>query len=114
MRNCNCSLPSCAEERAKYRKELEQLKRAGYVRVRVDGVNYTLDEEITLDKNIKHTISVVIDRIVVKDGAQRRISDAIENAIKLAEGLVVADFDGEEVLYSTKYAAPIASFLLKN
>lgn len=98
--------PVVRGRKGEYRKELEQLKRAGYVRVRVDGVNYTLDEEITLDKNIKHTISVVIDRIVVKDGAQRRISDAIENAIKLAEGLVVADFDGEEVLYSTKYACP--------
>lgn len=98
--------PVVRGRKGEYRKELEQLKRAGYVRVRVDGVNYTLDEEITLDKNVKHTVSVVIDRIVVKDGAQRRISDAIENAIKLAEGLVVADFDGEEVLYSTKYACP--------
>lgn len=98
--------PIVRGRKGEYRKELEQLKRAGYVRVRVDGVNYTLDEEISLDKNIKHTISVVIDRIVVKDGAQRRISDAIESAIKLSEGLVIADFDGEEVLYSTKYACP--------
>jgi len=98
--------PIVRGRKGEYRKELEQLKRAGYVRVRVDGNNYTLDEEITLDKNIKHTISVVVDRIVVKDGAQRRISDAIETAIKLSEGLVIADFDGEEVLYSTKYACP--------
>ncbi len=98
--------PIVRGRKGEYRKELEQLKRAGYVRVRVDGSNYTLDEEITLDKNIKHTISVVVDRIVVKDGAQRRISDAIETAIKLSEGLVIADFDGEEVLYSTKYACP--------
>lgn len=98
--------PIVRGRKGEYRKELEQLKRAGYVRVRVDGVNYTLDEEIALDKNIKHTISVVIDRIVVKNGAQRRISDAIESAIKLSEGLVIADFDGEEVLYSTKYACP--------
>ena len=98
--------PIVRGRKGEYRKELEQLKRAGYVRVRVDGSNYTLDEEITLDKNIKHTISVVVDRIVVKDGAERRISDAIETAIKLSEGLVIADFDGEEVLYSTKYACP--------
>ena len=98
--------PIVRGRKGEYRKELEQLKRAGYVRVRVDGNNYTLDEEITLDKNIKHTISVVVDRIVVKDGAERRISDAIETAIKLSEGLVIADFDGEEVLYSTKYACP--------
>ena len=98
--------PVVRGRKGEYRKELEQFKRAGYVRVRVDGTNYTLDEEIKLDKNIKHNVSVVIDRIVVKDGAQRRISDAIENAIKLSEGLVIADFDGEEVLYSTKYACP--------
>ncbi len=98
--------PIVRGRKGEYRKELEQLKRAGYVRVRVDGNNYTLDEEITLDKNVKHTISVVVDRIVVKDGAQRRIADAIETAIKLSEGLVIADFDGEEVLYSTKYACP--------
>lgn len=98
--------PVVRGRKGEYRKELEQLKRAGYVRVRVDGSNYTLDEEITLDKNIKHTISVVVDRIVVKEGAERRISDAIETAIKLSEGLVIADFDGEEVLYSTKYACP--------
>lgn len=98
--------PVVRGRKGEYKKELEQFKRAGYVRVRVDGSNYTLDEEITLDKNIKHNISVVIDRIVVKEGAERRISDAIENAIKLADGLVIADFDGQEVLYSNKYACP--------
>ncbi len=98
--------PIVRGRKGEYRKELEQLKRAGYVRVRVDGSNYTLDEEIVLDKNVKHTISVVIDRIVVKEGAERRISDAVETAIKLSEGLVIADFDGEEVLYSAKYACP--------
>ncbi len=98
--------PIVRGRKGEYKKELEQLKRAGYVRVRVDGINYTLDEEINLEKNIKHTISVVIDRIVIKDGVERRLADAIENAIKLAEGLVIADYDGEEVLYSTKYACP--------
>lgn len=98
--------PIVRGRKGEYRKELEQLKRAGYARVRVDGINYTLEEEIKLDKNVKHSISVVVDRIVVKEGAERRLSDAIESAIKLAEGLVVADFNGEEVLYSTKYACP--------
>lgn len=98
--------PVVRGRKGEYKKELEQFKRAGYVRVRVDGSNYTLDEDITLDKNIKHNISVVIDRIVIKEGAERRISDAIENAIKLADGLVIADFDGQEVLYSNKYACP--------
>ena len=98
--------PIVRGRKGEYRKELEQLKRAGYVRVRVDGINYTLDEEIVLEKNVKHTIYVVIDRIVVKEGVERRLTDSIENAVKLAEGLVVADYDGEEMLYSTKYACP--------
>jgi len=98
--------PMVRGRKGEYRKEFEQLKRAGYVRVRVDGNNYTLDESIELDKNIKHTISVIVDRLVIKEGVERRLSDAIESAIKLAEGLVIADFDGDEVLYSTKYACP--------
>lgn len=98
--------PMVRGRKGEYRKEFEQLKRAGYVRVRVDGNNYTLDESIELDKNIKHTISVIVDRLVIKEGVERRLSDAIESAIKLAEGLVIVDFDGDEVLYSTKYACP--------
>lgn len=98
--------PMVRGRKGEYRKEFEQLKRAGYVRVRVDGNNYTLDESIELDKNIKHTISVIVDRLVIKEGVERRLSDAIESAIKLAEGLVIADFDGDEVLYSAKYACP--------
>ncbi len=98
--------PIVRGRKGEYKKELNDLHRAGYVRVRVDGINYTLDEEIVLDKQVKHTISVVIDRLVVKEGIERRLADAIESAIKLADGLVVADFDGEEVLYSTKYACP--------
>ncbi len=98
--------PMVRGRKGEYRKEFEQLKRAGYVRVRVDGNNYTLDESIELDKNIKHTIGVIVDRLVIKEGVERRLSDAIESAIKLAEGLVIADFDGDEVLYSTKYACP--------
>ncbi|MEG2540562.1 MAG: excinuclease ABC subunit UvrA [Clostridia bacterium] len=98
--------PIVRGRKGEYTKQLETLKRAGYVRVRIDGSNYSLDEEIKLDKNIKHDISVVVDRIVIKDGAERRIADAIENAIKLADGLVIADFDGEDMLYSTKYACP--------
>lgn len=98
--------PVVRGRKGEYKKELEQYKRAGYVRVKIDGVNYTLDEEINLDKNIKHEIGVIIDRLVIKEGAERRVSEAIENAVKLAEGLILADFDGEEVLYSTNYACP--------
>ena len=98
--------PVVRGRKGEYKKELEQYKRAGYVRVRIDGVNYTLDEEINLDKNIKHEIGVIIDRLIIKDGVERRVSEAIENAVKLADGLILADFDGEEVVYSTKYACP--------
>ena len=98
--------PVVRGRKGEYKKELEQYKRAGYVRVRIDGVNYTLDEEITLDKNVKHEIGVIIDRLVIKEGVERRVSEAVENAVKLAEGLVSVDFDGEEVIYSTKYACP--------
>ncbi|MBO5982876.1 MAG: excinuclease ABC subunit UvrA, partial [Clostridia bacterium] len=98
--------PVVRGRKGEYKKELEQYKRAGYVRVRIDGVNYTLDEDINLDKNIKHEIGVIIDRLVIKEGAERRVSEAIENAVKLAEGLILADFDGDEVIYSTKYACP--------
>lgn len=98
--------PIVRGRKGEYKKELEMLKRAGYVRVRVDGVNYTLDEDIVLDKNVKHEIGVVIDRLVIKDGVERRVVEAVENAVKLAEGLVVADFDGDAVTYSTKYACP--------
>lgn len=98
--------PIARGRKGEYKKELEMLKRAGYVRVRIDGVIRTLDEEITLDKNIKHEIGVIVDRIVIKEGANRRVSEAIENAVKLADGLVVADFDGEVVMYSTKYSCP--------
>ena len=98
--------PVVRGRKGEYKKELEQYKRAGYVRVKIDGVNYTLDEEINLDKNIKHEIGVIIDRLIIKEGVERRVSEAIENAVKLADGLILADFDGEEVTYSTKYACP--------
>ena len=67
---------------------------------------YDLQEDIRLDKNIKHTISVVIDRLVVKDGIQKRLTDSLENALRLADGLVVIDCNGSEELFSTKYACP--------
>ena len=98
--------PVVRGRKGEYTKQLETFKRAGFVRVRVDGINYTLDEDIVLDKNVKHTISIVVDRIVVKEGVNRRLTEALETALKLADGLVVADYDGEEVLYSSKYACP--------
>ena len=98
--------PVVRGRKGEYVKQLETYKRAGFARVRVDGINYTLDEQIDLDKNVKHDIGVVVDRLVVREGINRRLTEALETAVKLADGLVVADYDGEEVLYSTKYACP--------
>ncbi|HPD01903.1 MAG TPA: excinuclease ABC subunit UvrA, partial [Clostridia bacterium] len=98
--------PVVRGRKGEYGKLFESYRKSGYARVKVDGIMYALDEEITLDKNIKHTISVVIDRIVIKEGVERRLSDSVEAALKLAEGLVTIDFEGDEVLYSTKYSCP--------
>ena len=98
--------PVARGEKGEYKKQLETWKRAGYVRVRIDGENHTLDEDFNLDKNIKHNISIVVDRMVIKEGVARRLTDAVETAIKLASGLVVVDFDGTEELFSTLYACP--------
>lgn len=99
--------PVVRGKKGEYAKELESYKKSGYARVLIDGVVYGLDEEIKLDKNVKHTISVVIDRLIVKDGIQKRLADSIETAIKLADGLVqVQILDGETTLYSTKYSCP--------
>ena len=88
-------------------KLFEQMKKSGYVRVRVDGDMYELSETIELDKNKKHNIEVVIDRLVVKDGIQQRLADSIENVVKLAEGLLIVDvIGGEPINYSMSFACP--------
>ncbi|KRQ87113.1 UvrABC system protein A [Caloramator mitchellensis] len=88
-------------------KVLENIKKNGFVRVRVDGEVYDINDEIKLEKNKKHDIEVVIDRIVIKEGIQSRITDSIETALKLSDGLVVVQVvDGEELLFSSKYACP--------
>lgn len=98
--------PVVRGRKGEYSKQLEQYRKSGYARVRIDGINYTLDEDIKLEKNIKHDISVVVDRLVVKENLNRRLTDSVETALKLADGLVVVDIDGTESTYSTKYACP--------
>lgn len=98
--------PIVRGRKGEYVKQLESLKKSGYLRVKIDGIVYTLDEEINLDKNVKHTISVVVDRLVVKEGMSRRLTDSVEAALKLADGLVAVDCEGEETLFSTRYACP--------
>ncbi|MBQ8280025.1 MAG: excinuclease ABC subunit UvrA [Roseburia sp.] len=90
-----------------HQKLLEQAKRSGYVRVIVDGNLYELTEEIKLEKNIKHNIDIVVDRLVIKEGIERRLTDSIENVLKLADGLMTVDIiDGEELHFSDSFACP--------
>ena len=99
--------PVVRGRKGRHEKVLEQAKKSGYVRVRVDGSLYELSEEITLDKNIKHNIDIVVDRLVVKDGIQRRLTDSIENVLELAEGLLVVDvIGGEPVTFSQSFSCP--------
>ncbi len=98
--------PVVRGRKGEYVKELKGFKKSGYGRVKIDGIVYDLQEEIHLEKNIKHNISVVVDRLVVKAGIQKRLTDSLEAALKLADGLVVIDCDGKEDLYSVNYACP--------
>lgn len=93
-------------KKGEFVKELASYKKSGYGRVKIDGIIYDLQEEIHLEKNIRHNISVVIDRLVIKEGVLKRLSDSLESALRLADGLVVIDCDGKEELYSSKYACP--------
>ena len=93
-------------KKGEFVKELAAYKKSGYGRVKIDGIIYDLQEDIRLEKNIRHNLSVVVDRLVIKEGVLKRLTDSLENALKLAEGLVVIDCDGKEELYSSKYACP--------
>ena len=88
-------------------KELEQAKKSGYVRVRIDGIVYDLSEEIKLEKNKKHTIEIVVDRLVVKEEMDTRLADSIETASGISGGTVICDIiGGEEMMFSQNYACP--------
>ena len=89
-------------------KLFERAKKSGYVRVRVDGNMYELSEEITLDKNIKHNIEIIVDRLVVKPGIEKRLTASVENVLELAEGLLVVDvIDGEPLNFSQSFSCPV-------
>ncbi len=98
--------PVVRGRKGEYVKELASYRKSGYVRVKIDGSVYDLGEEIRLDKNIKHNIGVVVDRLVVKEGILKRLTESLETALRLADGLVVIDCDGEETLYSSRYSCP--------
>ena len=100
--------PIVRDRKGEYVKQLENLKKSGYARVKIDGEIKSLDEEIKLDKNRKHNISVIVDRLVIKDDIRRRLTDSVENALKLADGLVIIENaeNGEEELFSTNNSCP--------
>ena len=88
-------------------KVLDQARRSGYVRVHIDGNMYELSEEISLDKNIKHTIAIIVDRLVVRPGIEKRLTDSIETVLNLAEGLLVVDtLDGNYLNFSQSFSCP--------
>ncbi|ASW44255.1 excinuclease ABC subunit UvrA [Clostridium isatidis] len=98
--------PVIRGKKGQHEKVLDKMKRSGYVRVRVDGSIYDLtEEEINLDKNKKHNIEVVVDRIIVKEGVEARLTDSVEAALKLADGIVVINIiGGEDITFSEKFA----------
>lgn len=99
--------PVVRGRKGRHEKLFERAKKSGYVRVRVDGNMYELSEEISLDKNIKHNIEIIVDRLVVKSGIEKRLTDSVENALNLAEGLLTVDvIGGEEIHFSQSFSCP--------
>lgn len=99
--------PVVRGRKGEFKSMLDGFKRSGFLRVEVDGIDYMLDtDEIDLDKQIKHTINVVVDRLLIKEGIGRRLGESLEAALKLAEGLVIVETNGNKILFSTKYACP--------
>lgn len=99
--------PVVRGRKGRHEKLLEKAKKSGYVRVRIDGNLYELSEEISLDKNIKHNIEIIVDRLVVREGIQKRLTDSIESVLALAEGLLVVDVIGGEPLnFSQSFSCP--------
>lgn len=99
--------PVIRERKGEHTKLLEDAKKSGYVRVRIDGAIYDLSEEIKLEKNKKHTVEIVIDRLIVKEGIEKRLSGSIENVMSLSKGLLTVDLDGkEDIIFSQNFACP--------
>ena len=99
--------PVVRGKKGEHVKVLDRARRSGYVRARIDGNLYDLSEDIKLDKNIKHTIEIVVDRIVVREGIETRLTDSIESVLELAEGLLLVDvIDGEPMNFSESFACP--------
>ncbi len=99
--------PVVRARKGEHKKEFESARKAGFSRVRADGITYDLNEKITLEKNIKHSIEIIVDRLVIKDGIRSRLAESIETAGNLTGGLIYIDvIDGEELHFSQSYACP--------
>ena len=106
--------PMVRGRKGRHEKILEQAKRSGYVRVMIDGNLHELSEEITLEKNIKHNIEIVVDRLVVKPGIEKRLTDSIETVMKLSDGLMIVDVaDGEPINCSQSFSCPACGISLE-
>lgn len=99
--------PVAVSQKGTHKKLLEELRKEGYVRVRADNILYSLSDEIILEKNKKHTIEVVIDRIIIKEGIAKRLTDSVEAALKLGDGMMIAAVvDGNDHIFSSHFACP--------
>ena len=88
--------PIIRDRKGEYKDLLQDLKKQGYVRVEIDGIQYTLDEDISMEKNVKHNINVVIDRLVMSKDIKTRLADSVESALELTDGLVIVEEVGQE------------------
>ncbi|MDD6401395.1 MAG: excinuclease ABC subunit UvrA [Lachnospiraceae bacterium] len=99
--------PVVRGRKGEHTKLLQQARKSGFVRVIVDGIQYDLSEDITLDKNKKHSIDIIVDRLAVREGIERRLADSIETVLKMAEGVVIVDvIDGEQIRFSDSFSCP--------
>jgi excinuclease ABC subunit A len=106
--------PIVRGRKGEYRKELQELARKGYQRVKIDGEHYEIEEAPTLEKNFKHDIEVVVDRLVVREGLAQRLADSFETALELADGLAFTENadNGDRVSFSAKFACPVSGFTI--
>ncbi|MEG1752079.1 MAG: excinuclease ABC subunit UvrA [Clostridia bacterium] len=105
--------PVIRAQKGKHEKAIDGFKKNGYVRIEIDGYVHTLDEEFNLDKNLKHDISVIVDRLVIEDGIEGRLFESVENAIKLSEGLVTISCEENKEMFSTLFSCPNCSHTLE-
>jgi excinuclease ABC subunit A len=106
--------PIVRGRKGEYKKELQDLRKRGFQRVKIDGVLYEIDEAPVLNKKLKHDLEVVVDRIVVREGLGNRLADSLETALGLADGLVFVELveDGERITFSSKFACPVSGFTI--